>query len=132
MIEYAKLLQPDNVQTMTLFSSLPSDLQVFLCAGYTDLRKSIDGLIGIVEDGYGLNPCSKSFYCFCGRKVDRIKILFYDGDSYMLLLRRSEEIRYKWPRACNQMWKLNLLGFYKLLRGEELQGTDVLRRFEKL
>ena len=132
MIRYAQNHQPDNVQTMTLFSNLPHDLEVFLCAGYTDLRKSIDGLIGIVEDGYGLNARSKTFYCFCGRRADRMKILFFDGDSYTLLLRRTEGMRYHWPRASEEMWKLSRLGFNKLMRGESLNENDALRIFEKL
>lgn len=132
MIEYAELFQPDNVQTMTLFSHLPPDLQVFICTGYTNLHKAIDGLSAIVEDEYGLNPCSKSFYCFCGRKTDRIRILFYDGDSYLLLQRRTEKIRHQWPRTTGEMWKLSLLGFYKLMKGERLQDGDVLMVFKKL
>ena len=132
MITYAENHQPDNVQTLTLFVNLPPDLEIFLCTGYTDLRKSIDGLIGIVEDGYGLNSRSKTFYCFCGRRTDRIKILFFDGDSYALLLRRTEELRYHWPRSSEQMWKLSRVGFYKLMRGEPLRENDALRIFEKL
>ncbi|HJD26592.1 IS66 family insertion sequence element accessory protein TnpB [Blautia sp. An46] len=47
----------------------------FLVTGYTDMRKSIDGLMAIVRDTYELDPYSNSLFLFCGRRCDRIKAL---------------------------------------------------------
>lgn len=132
MIPFAQRYQPDNVVSLTLFANLPSDLRFFICTGYVDLRKSIDGLVAIVEDEYGLNPFSKSLYCFCGRRADRQKMLFFDGNCFMLMLRRMEEIRFQWPRKDGEMWELSYYHFIKLLNGEKLSASDALGIFPRL
>ena len=44
---------------------------VYLCTGYTDLRKGIDGLIAIVTGTFGLDPTEAgSIFLFCGRRND--------------------------------------------------------------
>ena len=51
---------------------------IYLCTGYTDLRRGIDGLIEVVNAGFKLDPReSGSIFLFCGRRCDRIKTLLY-------------------------------------------------------
>ncbi len=132
MIPFAEIHQPDNAVTLSLIANMPSDLQIFLCTGYVDLRKSIDGLSAVIEDDYGLNPFSKSIYCFCGRRADRSKMLFFDGNCFILLLWRMEEIRFQWPRKDGEMWQLTHYHFVKLLKGEKISEADALRIFPRL
>ena len=47
--------------------------QVYIVCGYTDLRRSIDGLAAIVKQNYGINPFNRSLFLFCGRRRDGIK-----------------------------------------------------------
>ena len=50
--------------------------RIFIAAGYTDLRRGIDGLAGIVQYQFELDPHDKdTIFLFCGRKNDRIKAL---------------------------------------------------------
>ena len=58
--------------------------QVYIVCGYTDMRRSIDGLAGIVKQNFGLEPCSGSLFLFCGKRRDRMKALLWE---------RSEERR---------------------------------------
>ena len=52
---------------------------IYLCTGYTDLRRGIDGLIAVVNAGFKLDPReSGSIFLFCGRRCDRIKALLYE------------------------------------------------------
>ena len=39
--------------------------QVYIVCGYTDLRRSIDGLAAIVKQIYGMNPYNRSLFLFC-------------------------------------------------------------------
>lgn len=39
--------------------------QIYLVCGKTDLRKGIDGLAGIVQEQYDLDPYSQALYLFC-------------------------------------------------------------------
>ena len=71
---------------------------IYLACGYTDLRRGIDGLAGIVEREFQLDPFSDSLFLFCGRRKDRIKALYWEGDGFLLLYKRLEEGTFQWPR----------------------------------
>ena len=63
---------------------------IYLCTGYTDLRRGIDGLIAVVNAGFKLDPReSGSIFLFCGRRCDRIKTLLYEGDGWLLFARKN-------------------------------------------
>ena len=59
--------------------------QVYIVCGYTDLRRSIDGLAAIVKQIYGMNPYNRSLFLFCGKLRDRIKGLVWDEDGLLLV-----------------------------------------------
>ena len=56
--------------------------EIYLVCGYTDMRKSIDGLRAIVEGTLKLDSKDHSLFLFCGRRCDRIKALIWEGDGY--------------------------------------------------
>ncbi|MGJ9386039.1 IS66 family insertion sequence element accessory protein TnpB [Salipaludibacillus sp. CF4.18] len=70
---------------------------VYLAKGITDLRKSIDGLAAIVQEGFDLDPFSPSIFVFCNRKRDKLKILKWEHNGFWLHYRRLEEGRFAWP-----------------------------------
>lgn len=69
---------PDTEITMLSFGGKP----VYLCCGYTDMRKSINGLMTLVKSSFVLDPFSDALFVFCNRKRDRIKILEWDTDGF--------------------------------------------------
>lgn len=73
--------------------------RVYLAAGYTDMRKSIDGLAVVVSAGLELDPVSPHWFVFCGRRRDRLKILHWDHNGFWLYYRRLERGRFVWPDA---------------------------------
>lgn len=132
MIAYARLYEPDNTGTLALYLYMPSDVNTFVVTGYTDMRKSIDGLVAVVADGFGFNPRARSMFCFCGRRADRYKVLFFDGDTYSLALRRLEDRSLRWPREPGRLWKLSRAAFFRLLGGERLTEADALVAFGRV
>lgn len=73
--------------------------RIYIACGYTDMRKSIDGLSTLVKTGFGLDPFDRSLFLFCGRRCDRIKALYWEGDGFILLYKRLEQGRFQWPRT---------------------------------
>ena len=57
---------------------------IYIACGYTDMRRNIDGLAAYVKQAFGLDPVSNTVFFFCGRKCDRLKALYYEGDGFVL------------------------------------------------
>lgn len=70
---------------------------VYLASGSTDLRKSIDGLAVIVQEGFQLDPFTSSLFVFCNRKRDKLKILHWEHNGFWLYYRRLENGVFQWP-----------------------------------
>ena len=73
--------------------------KIYLKCGHTDMRRGIDGLSGVVIEELGLKVCDESaMFIFCGRKKDRYKMLYWERDGFVLLYKRIEKGRLKWPK----------------------------------
>ena len=72
---------------------------MFLATGFTDLCRGIDGLAAIVQHQFELNPFTNTLFLFCGRRRDRIKALYWEGDGFLLLYKRLESGSFQWPRS---------------------------------
>lgn len=64
-----------------MLSDLLAMSQPYLVTGYTDLRRGIDGLAGIIQGKLNLDPYSSAVFLFCGRRRDRIKGLHGIGEA---------------------------------------------------
>ena len=62
--------------------------KIYIVCGYTDMRKSIDGLCAIIEDQLKMDPLSSALFLFYGRRRDRIKALFREADGFVLIYKR--------------------------------------------
>ena len=73
--------------------------KIYLAAGYTDLRRGIDGLATMIRFRFQLDPYDKNtLFLFCGKKTNRIKGLLWEGDGFVLLYKRLENGSFQWPR----------------------------------
>ncbi len=75
--------------------------RVFLCVAPVDFRKSITGLSLLVEQALELNPFDTTLYVFINRKRDKIKILLWEKNGFVLWYKRLEKQRFKWPSDLN-------------------------------
>jgi transposase len=78
---------------------LPAGTRVWLVCGATDMRKGFDGLAALVQIELTQDPFSGQLFVFRGRRADRVKILWWDGDGLCLYAKRLERGRFVWPRA---------------------------------
>lgn len=62
---------------------------IYVVTGYTDMRRSIDGLVSIIIDHLHMVPNLTSIYLFCGKCCDRIKVLVKEPDGFVLLYKRQ-------------------------------------------
>jgi len=73
--------------------------QIYLCLAPTDMRKSFDSLAALVRDELKGDPFSGSLFVFRSKRRDRIKLLYWDTDGFMLWMKRLERGIYEFPLA---------------------------------
>lgn len=71
--------------------------RIFLASGVTDMRKSFNGLSGLVRSRLAGDPLSGDLFVFCNRSKNRLKILFYDSTGLWVLAKRLERGTFAWP-----------------------------------
>ena len=75
-----------------------TDIAVYLYAKPVDMRKSIDGLSVLVEQEMELSPMVQALFVFCNRSRDKIKMLCWERNGFIVWYKRLEKQRFKWPR----------------------------------
>src|SRR5581483_1958952 len=65
----------------------------------TDMRRSFDGLCGIIEAQLGQTVESGHLFLFFNRRRDRVKILYFAGDSLVIVYRKLEAGTFETPRG---------------------------------
>ena len=79
----------------------PAGARLYLAAGVTDMRKGIAGLSAMAQEGGRQRPSNGAVFAFRGRRGDRIKLLFWDGQGFCLYYKVLERGRFPWPSAAD-------------------------------
>lgn len=111
-----------------MLGNIPGDIRIYIACGYTDMRKQIDGLAGLVQHQFHLDPFSRSVFLFCGRKRDRIKVLLWEGDGFLLLYKRLESGVFQWPRSAEEVRELTHQQYRWLLEGLKIEQRTALAK----
>ena len=101
--------------------------KVYIACGYTDLRKGIDGLSTMVRQQFALDPFKNVLFLFCGRRRDRIKGLYWEGDGFILLYKRLERGVYQWPRNGDEARELTAQQYRWLMEGLKVDQPQAHR-----
>ena len=105
--------------------------KVYISPGFTDLRRGIDGLAGIIRFQFQLDPYDKNtLFLFCGRRTDRIKGLLWEGDGFLLLYKRIENGSFKWPRSAEEVMEITPEQYQMLMQGMEIVAKHPIQEVE--
>jgi len=107
--------------------------RIYLAPGATDMRKSFDGLYGLVRDQLLCDPLSGHLFLFSNAKRNRLKIIFFDGTGLWVCSKRIERGRVHWPVVDHEERKVVLSQeqFTMLLGGIDLAQTRERKWFRK-
>ena len=115
-----------------ILNDIPAD-NVYICVGYTDMRRSIDGLAATVQQVFKMDPCSRNLYLFCGKRSDRIKAIFWEGDGFLLLYKRLESGgRFQWPRKESEVRLITPQQLRWLLEGLSIEQPKAVKKADNL
>ena len=98
--------------------------KVYLACGYTDLRRGIDGLAGIVQTQFELDAFDDALFLFCGRRTDWIKGLYWDSNGFVLLYKRLESGSFQWPRTTQDALRITAQQYEWLCNGFEIMPRN--------
>ena len=101
---------------------------IYLHRDSVDFRKSINGLVMIVEQEMELSPFAPALFVFCNKNRDRVKVLYWDQSGFCLWYKRLEKEKFKWPRRYpSSMMTLNETQWQWLLSGCDIIGHEPLK-----
>lgn len=72
-------------------------VRIYVCTEPADMRRSFDGLSGMAENLMKQNPLSGHLFLFRNRNRDRLKILYWDRDGYVIWYKRLERGGWQFP-----------------------------------
>ena len=105
--------------------------EIYIACGYTDMRKSIDGLAALVSQNFGMDPCQPMLFIFCGRKCDRIKALLWEPTGFILLYKRFENGKLQWPRSESELKPISWQQFNWLMEGLKVEQKTLIREAKR-
>jgi transposase len=108
---------------------LPDNTRIFVYTAATDMRRSFDRLAAMVEELRcpDWQPLGGALFVFFNRRADRVKILHWDRDGYLLIYKRLEAGRYRVPDGAPR--EMSALDLHLLLEGVEFTGRRQRKRY---
>jgi transposase len=110
---------------------LPSSVRIFLCTRPTDLRKSFDGLTGLVRECFGQDPLTGHLFLFVNRRRDSLKILYFDRDGLAIWYKRLEAGSFEMPPTAEPDGiELQAAQLAMILSGIDMRSARQRKRFQ--
>jgi len=99
-------------------------LRVWAYPGPCDLRKSYDGLYGLVANQLGLDPMSGDCFLFTNKRRNRAKVLLWDGTGLCIFMKRLVHRRFArlWREETDGAIELTMSELSLFLEGSKLAG----------
>jgi transposase len=94
-----------------------SGMKVYLSLGYTDMRKSVNGLSQYVSEVLEKDPLSGHLFVFCSRSRKILKILYWDHNGFALWYKKLQNHRFRWPCSEKELLELGSRELSWLLDG---------------
>jgi transposase len=105
--------------------SVSAGTRIYLATEPVDLRRGHDGLTALVRARFGMDPLQGHLFVFVGRRVDRVKILFWDRGGFVVYYKRLAQGRFRMPKVDSSADRVVLDGteLAMLLGGFDLATT---------
>lgn len=96
------------------------------------MRKSFDGLSGIVQNEMRTDPLSAAIFIFWNRRLNQLKLLHWEGDGFALYHKRLEKGTFELPVADEEQSIVSIDAdqLLLLLRGISLRYIRKRKRYQ--
>lgn len=83
---------------MVAMIKLRNGLKIYICLQAIDARKSIDGLCALILENFEANPQCGNLFVFFNKSRDKVKIIWWDANGFVLHYKRLENHRFILPK----------------------------------
>lgn len=113
--------------------TLGSSLRFHLYDKPTDMRKSFDSLSGLVQSKLNESPLNGDVYVFINKGRDKIKLLHWDGSSFVLYYKRLESGTFEHPRydIDSGSYSLSYVQMVMLIDGISIKNIEKKKHFNR-
>lgn len=94
--------------------------QVYLHRAPVDMRKQIDGLVALARDVMGKDPLGGALFVFISRRRDKLKLLLWERNGFIVWYKRLERHKFHWPRAGEAVFTISNQQLNWLLDGYDV------------
>ena len=105
-------------------------VRIWIATGHTDMRKGMNGLALLVQEGLGRDPFAGDVFVFRGRAGSLIKALWHDGIGLSLYAKRLDRGRFVWPATVDGMVALSAAQMSYLLEAIDWRNPQHLATAE--
>lgn len=111
--------------------NVPATVRVFLYTAATDMRKSFSGLHGIIVESLRQDPLSGDWFVFLNRRRDRLKLLLWDRDGFVIYYKQLQRGTFALPEHQEDSLVLTAQQLALILAGVDLQQTRPRKRYRR-
>ena len=111
--------------------SFPPAVRIWLCSEATDLRRSFDRLAEMVRQHLKDDPLSGHVFVFRNKRSDRVKLLYWDEDGFVIVYKRLEAGTFRFPAAQGAGVEIRAADLQMLLDGVDLASVKRGRRYRR-
>jgi len=104
------------------------NVRVMVATRPVDFRKGAEGLAALVREMIRADPFSGVVYVFRAKRADRVKLIFWDGTGVVLVAKRLEDGKFRWPGVHDGMMRLSTAQLQALLEGLDWRRVHEPRR----
>ena len=90
--------------------------KIWVYTQVVDFRKQLDGLVGIIGNEMGLKA-EDGIYVFRNRNRDKLKIILWDRNGFVMGYKRLERGRFDFPEDDDEIIKMDLNQLEMLVSG---------------
>lgn len=81
--------------------TIPRSVRILIGSMPIDMRKSIDGLMAVVQQELEQDAYSGHLFVFLSRRCDRVKVLTWDKGGFVLFYKRLERGQFRLPHMAS-------------------------------
>ena len=96
---------------------LPKNVKIYFAVQPVNMHRSFDGLAMIAQEVLKQNPLSSNIFIFRNKRADKIKMIYWDRNGFVIIYKRLVKGWFKYPKMNQSCLELSELELNLLLDG---------------